>query len=60
MFPMLSDKRVIFIGIDLSKGWVLSLTILDSVLYMAGADERMLAAVNPNTGTEYWKRSIDF
>ncbi|MBK7886535.1 MAG: PQQ-binding-like beta-propeller repeat protein [Bacteroidetes bacterium] len=43
-----------------SKGWVLSLTILDSVLYMAGADERMLAAVNPNTGTEYWKRSMDF
>jgi eukaryotic-like serine/threonine-protein kinase len=43
-----------------SKGWVLSNTVHDSVLYMAGADERMLAAVDPATGKIKWQKDMEF
>ena len=34
--------------------------IEDTVLYLEGADERILNAVNPETGKEYWKRDMEF
>jgi eukaryotic-like serine/threonine-protein kinase len=43
-----------------SKGWVLSNTFHDSVLYMAGADERMLSATNPADGSMIWKKEMEF
>lgn len=42
-----------------TKGWVLSNTCKDSVLYMAGADERMLAAIDSRTLAEKWKRTME-
>jgi outer membrane protein assembly factor BamB len=42
-----------------TKGWVLSNTCKDSVLYMAGADERMLAAIDSRTLAEKWKRTVE-
>jgi outer membrane protein assembly factor BamB len=43
-----------------TKGWVLSNIVHDSVLYMAGADERMLAAVEPASGKIIWKKDMEF
>jgi eukaryotic-like serine/threonine-protein kinase len=43
-----------------SKGWVLSNTVYDSVLYMAGADERILNAVDPSTGKIKWQKDMEF
>jgi eukaryotic-like serine/threonine-protein kinase len=43
-----------------TRGWVLSQTIQDSVLFMAGADERILVAVEPESGQEYWKNKMEF
>ncbi|MBL7922735.1 MAG: PQQ-binding-like beta-propeller repeat protein [Bacteroidia bacterium] len=42
------------------KGWVLSLQCADSVLYMAGADERILMAADPVSGKESWCREMEF
>lgn len=42
------------------KGWVLTCMIEDTVLFLEGADERILAAVDPETGNEYWKRDMEF
>ncbi len=42
------------------KGWVLTSMINDTVLYLEGADERIISAVNTNTGKEYWKRDMEF
>jgi outer membrane protein assembly factor BamB len=41
-------------------GWVLMNTVHDSVVHMAGADERVLIAVQPATGVEYWKKKMEF
>jgi eukaryotic-like serine/threonine-protein kinase len=43
-----------------TKGWVLSNTVHDSILYMAGADERMLAAVDAASGKINWKKDMEF
>ncbi len=42
------------------KGWVLSNTFKDSVLYMAGADERILSAADPESGIKKWSRDMEF
>jgi outer membrane protein assembly factor BamB len=42
-----------------TRGWVLSNTCRDSILYMAGADERMLAAIDSKTLAEKWKRKME-
>ena len=42
------------------KGWVLTSMINDTALYIEGADERIISAVNPQTGKEYWKRDMEF
>lgn len=41
------------------RGWVLSNTYQDSILYMAGADERILVAQDLKTMTEKWKRKME-
>jgi eukaryotic-like serine/threonine-protein kinase len=43
-----------------TNGWVLANTVHDSVLYLAGADERILAAVDPATGNIKWKQDMEF
>ena len=43
-----------------TKGWVLSNTYRDSTLYMAGADERILASIDGKTLKENWKRDMAF
>jgi outer membrane protein assembly factor BamB len=43
-----------------TKGWVLVNYVQDSTLYMAGADERIIAKINPETGQEYWKKDMEF
>lgn len=43
-----------------TKGWVLSNTCKDSLLLMAGADERILACVDNRNGKEIWKRNMEF
>ena len=42
------------------KGWVLSATLHDSLLYLAGADERMISAVDPVTGQTIMKKDMEF
>ena len=42
------------------RGWVLVNTIHDSVLHMAGADERIFISVDPESGREYWKQKMEF
>ena len=42
-----------------SRGWVLSNTYKDSVLYLAGADERILTAINSKSMKENWKRNME-
>ncbi|KAF0198479.1 MAG: putative membrane-spanning protein [Bacteroidetes bacterium] len=43
-----------------SKGWGLSNSICDSVLYTGSADERILIAANPFTGDESWRKNMEF
>lgn len=43
-----------------TDGWVLSASIHDSVLFIAGADERILAAIDPLSGKELWKKKMEF
>lgn len=43
-----------------TRGWGLSNTIQDSVLYIGSADERTLIAAIPETGQEKWKISMEF
>lgn len=42
------------------KGWGLNNTIHDSVLYIGSADERVLIAANPSTGSEFWNKKMEF
>ena len=43
-----------------SLGWALNSSINDSVLYVGSADERVLIAAQPETGTEFWKIDMEF
>jgi eukaryotic-like serine/threonine-protein kinase len=43
-----------------TNGWVLSNTFKDNELFIAGADERILACLNPATGEEKWSRKMEF
>ena len=43
-----------------TMGWVLSASIFDSTLFIAGADERILAAINPLDGSYLWKNTMEF
>lgn len=43
-----------------NKGWVLSNTIYNDDLFIAGADERILACLDPAKGNEKWKRNMEF
>ncbi|MEZ4898481.1 MAG: PQQ-binding-like beta-propeller repeat protein [Saprospiraceae bacterium] len=42
------------------KGWGLSNTMYKDTLYIAGADERMLMSVLPQSGFECWKQPMEF
>jgi eukaryotic-like serine/threonine-protein kinase len=42
------------------RGWGLVNEIHDSVLYIGGADERILVSVDPSTGKENWRKKMDF
>lgn len=42
-----------------TRGWVLSASSRDSMLYLAGADERILTAIHTQTGIEKWKRTME-
>lgn len=41
-------------------GWVLSASFYDSILFIAGADERILAAIKPLDGSYLWKNKMEF
>jgi len=43
-----------------TKGWVLVNTMKDSLLYMLGADERILACIDPESRKEIWKKNLEF
>ena len=43
-----------------ARGWALNPNIHDSLLYIGSADERVLIAANPNSGTEFWKIDMEF
>lgn len=41
------------------RGWMLVNTVQDSVLYMAGADERFILSLNPTYGRELWRQTTE-
>jgi outer membrane protein assembly factor BamB len=43
-----------------TEGWVLANSVHDSVLYLAGADERILAAADPADGRIIWQKDMEF
>jgi outer membrane protein assembly factor BamB len=43
-----------------AQGWALNSIINDSVLYIGSADERVLIATHPDSGTELWKIDMEF
>lgn len=43
-----------------TKGWGLSNSIEDSILYTGSSDERVLIATNPKTGNEIWNIEMEF
>lgn len=43
-----------------SRGWVFTNTVHDSVLHLAGADERVLIAADPKSGAELWRKKMEF
>lgn len=43
-----------------TNGWVLSNTIYHNELFIAGADERIFACLDPVTGNEKWKKKMEF
>jgi|WetSurMetagenome_2_1015567.scaffolds.fasta_scaffold151840_2 eukaryotic-like serine/threonine-protein kinase len=43
-----------------TRGWGLCNNIHDSVLYIGSADERVLIAVDPSTGKEFWNNKMEF
>jgi outer membrane protein assembly factor BamB len=42
------------------RGWVLMNTVHDSLVHMAGADERVMISADPQSGKEYWKQKMEF
>jgi eukaryotic-like serine/threonine-protein kinase len=59
VYALDADKGYCHWNKSFTKGWVLSNTVYDSILYMAGADERMLAAVDPESGNVVWKKDME-
>jgi outer membrane protein assembly factor BamB len=43
-----------------ARGWALPNAIADTVLYMGTSDDRLLLAVRPSSGYEYWKVNLGF
>jgi eukaryotic-like serine/threonine-protein kinase len=43
-----------------TRGWCLVNTFYDSVLYTAGADERVLIAADPLSGREFYRQKMEF
>lgn len=43
-----------------TKGWGLSMSIHDSVLYIGSSDERVMIAADPETGAEFWNVPMEF
>lgn len=43
-----------------TRGWGLNSSINDSILYIGSADERVLLALDPTTGEEFWNKSMEF
>jgi eukaryotic-like serine/threonine-protein kinase len=43
-----------------TKGWVLANTVKDNELFIAGADERILACIDPESGKVKWIRDMEF
>jgi outer membrane protein assembly factor BamB len=43
-----------------TRGWGLCTTVYDSLLYIGSSDERVLMAVEPESGTELWKKNMEF
>ena len=42
------------------SGWALALTPNDSVIYVGTSDDRVLAALDSNTGLEIWRSDVKF
>ena len=42
------------------RGWVFTSTVHDSVVHLAGADERVLMAVDPKSGNVLWRKNMEF
>jgi outer membrane protein assembly factor BamB len=42
------------------RGWVLANTQHDSVVHLAGADERVMISAVPESGREHWKQKMEF
>lgn len=43
-----------------SRGWALANVVADTVLYLGTSDDRLLLAVRPSSGYEYWKVNLGF
>ncbi|MBI5008739.1 MAG: PQQ-binding-like beta-propeller repeat protein [Bacteroidia bacterium] len=43
-----------------TRGWGLNNVVYDSVLYTGSADERVLISSEPESGSEYWKKNMEF
>ena len=43
-----------------NRGWVLSNSTYGKGLYIVGADERILACLDPASGKEIWKKEMEF
>jgi outer membrane protein assembly factor BamB len=43
-----------------TRGWGLNNVINDSVLYTGSADERVLISSDPESGSEFWKKNMEF
>jgi outer membrane protein assembly factor BamB len=42
------------------RGWALAMTVHDSLLYIGSSDERVHIAVDPASGAESWKVTMEF
>lgn len=43
-----------------TRGWALPHVLLDTTLYIGTSDDRLLLAVRPTSGREYWKTGLPF
>jgi len=60
VYALDQDKGFCHWNKSFSKGWGLNNNVHDSILYIGTADERVLIAAEPETGKEFWKRSMEF